>query len=221
MNHPNHEEWMSFVYDELDNGKRAELAAHLRACPDCAGTVHEWQSVQRQLDTWHVRPAKRTATVRAPAPWMLPALRWAAGVALLLTAGFAAGRASSVTNARELRAAIEPAIRKELKQEFAQQFRADLDKASAATLAASAEQTKTMLDDYARAADTRNAAVVSDIYANLDQMESQRLADYVSLKKDVDTVAVNTDAGLRETERQLVLVADTARPPSIYDHVSQ
>ena len=212
---------MSFLYDEVDSGKKAELAAHLRGCPDCAGAVHEWQSVQRHLAAWHFRPTKRAAANRLPAPWLWPALRWSAGVAMLLATGFFAGRASSASDARQLRAAIEPAIRQELKQEFAQSLRTELDKMTEATLAASAEQARAIVADYAREAEARNTATASDVYAALDQMESQRVADYVSLKKDVDTVAVNTDASLRETERQLVLFADATHPPSIYDHVNQ
>jgi hypothetical protein len=38
-------------------------------------------------------------------------------------------------------------------------------------------------------------------------MQSQRAADYLQLKKDVDTLAVNADAGLRHTEQQLIQLA--------------
>lgn len=43
------------------------------------------------------------------------------------------------------------------------------------------------------------------IYAALDKL-------YVSLKRDVDTVAVYTDAGLRQTEQQLVELVDYTQP---------
>jgi len=48
----------------------------------------------------------------------------------------------------------------------------------------------------------------------LDKSESQRLADLVALKKDLDTVAVMTDASLRRTQRQMVELADYAQPAS-------
>ena len=48
--------------------------------------------------------------------------------------------------------------------------------------------------------------------AALDKLESQRLADFVALKKDVDTMAVLTDAGLRRAEQQLVQLADYTQP---------
>ncbi len=46
----------------------------------------------------------------------------------------------------------------------------------------------------------------------MEQAESQRLADYVALKADLDTVAVMTETGLRRAERQLVQLAGYAQP---------
>jgi hypothetical protein len=42
-------------------------------------------------------------------------------------------------------------------------------------------------------------------------MEAQRAADYLALKKDLDTLAVNADAQLRTTERHLMQVASFAQ----------
>jgi len=50
------------------------------------------------------------------------------------------------------------------------------------------------------------------LHDEMDKAETQRLADFVALKKDVDTVAVMTDAGLRRTQRQLVQLVDYAEP---------
>jgi len=44
--------------------------------------------------------------------------------------------------------------------------------------------------------------------AELAKLDSRRLADYLSLKSELDTVAVLTDAGLRSTEQQLAQLAD-------------
>jgi hypothetical protein len=43
-------------------------------------------------------------------------------------------------------------------------------------------------------------------------VETQRLADLIELKKEVDTVAVMTDASLRHTQRQLVELVDYTQP---------
>ncbi len=50
------------------------------------------------------------------------------------------------------------------------------------------------------------------LHDEMDKAESQRLADFIELKKDVDTVAVMTDAGLRRTQRQLVQLVDYTEP---------
>ena len=44
------------------------------------------------------------------------------------------------------------------------------------------------------------------------RLDSQQAEDYVSLKKQLDTVAVLTDAGLRRTENQVVELAGMTTP---------
>ena len=203
MNHPTHEAWMSYLYGELSAGERGMLAAHLRTCPDCAAKIGDWQSAQNQLDAWLV-PAKRRRIAFA-----LPLLKWAAAAAILLSAGFSAGRFTTATvGVEKVRAALEP----ELRREFAQMLRAELDKSASATLAATAGQTKALLADYAGAAEAARAADQQAYDAALNKLVLQHDADFVLLKKDLDTVAVNTDAGLRRTEQQVIQLADSTQP---------
>src|SRR5213593_4453365 len=208
MNHPTREEWMSYLYDELTAEEHSSLAAHLAVCPDCKTRVSDWQAVRRNLDTWQL-PAKP-----ARAPLQRPLIRWAAAAALILGIGFGAGRFATpaTANAAKIRAAIEPAIRQQLRQEFTQLLRDELDKAASATLAASGEQTKHWVEDYAQALETKRTEERQAIYAALNKLEEQRLADFVSLKKDVDSVAVYADAGLRRARQDLVQLADYTQP---------
>jgi hypothetical protein len=53
--------------------------------------------------------------------------------------------------------------------------------------------------------------------AALQKLNSQRIADYVSLKKELDTVAVLTDAGLRYTERELAQLANYTQSTTLPD----
>src|SRR5437867_8263735 len=199
MNHPTREQWMSYLYDELTAEEHANLAAHLAVCPDCKAKVGDWRSALSCLDAWQV-PSKRPAI--APSRVMV---RWAAAAAILLGAGFGIGRLASATvTAERVRAEIGPKIRQELRQELAQTLRAELDRTASAALAASSEQAKQLLADYAKAIETKYAEDRQAIYASMNKLESQHLADYLSLKKDVDTVAVLTDVGLRRTQQQLV-----------------
>jgi len=200
MSHPNSEQWMSYLYDELDSAERASLSAHLQGCQDCKAKVSDWRATRKNLDTWRLAPVKRRRAAFAP-----PVFKWAAAAALCLCVGFGVGRLTSATvSVEKLRAAIEP----QLRQEVALMLRRELDQTAAATLRVSSEQTKALLADYAAAAATKRAEDNSAVFTALNKLDAQRIADYLSLKKDVDTVAINTDAGLRSTQRELIQLAD-------------
>ena len=211
MNHPTREEWMSYLYDELTPEEHSSLAAHLAVCPDCKSRVVDWRAARKNLDAWQL-PA-RPVRVRL----QRPLVRWAAAAALMIGFGFGVGRFATpaTANAGKIRAAIEPEIRQQLRQEFTQLLREELDKAASATLAASGEQTKHWVEDYAQALETKRTEDSQAIRAALNKMESQLLADVVSLKNDVDTVAVYADAGLRRARQELVQLADYAQPANI------
>lgn len=206
MNHPNREEWMSYLYGELNNNERANLKAHLQNCPDCAAKVGEWQSARTHLDAW------RLPRVRRPQiGFALPVFKWAAAAAVFLLVGFSIGRLTSASaDVEKVRVAIEPQMR----QEFTRMLQQELNKTASATLAASGEQAKALLADYATAFETKRAEDNDAIFSALEKLDSQRVADYLSLKKDVDTVALNTDAGLRSAEQQLIQLADYTPPPA-------
>jgi len=208
MNHPTREEWMSYLYDELTAEELSGLAAHLAVCPDCKTRVNDWRAARKNLDSWQL-PAR---PVRVPV--QRPLVRWAAAAALMLGIGFGVGRFATpaTANAEKIRATIEPAIRQQLRQEFTQLLRDELDKATSATLAASGEQTKHWIEDYSQALEAKHTEDSQAIRAALSRLESQLLADVVSLKKDVDTVAVYADAGLRRARQDLVQLADFAQP---------
>jgi hypothetical protein len=210
MNHPTNEEWMSYVYRETTGVEHARLAEHLQNCPQCQTGITEWQALQKNLDDWqipaHGAAGRKSKQLHSSGAW----LKWAAALALFAGIGFGVGRVSMLAsiNPEKLRAAIEPEIRQQLRQEFAQTLRQELDKTASATLTASREQARGLLDEY----DDARAVDDQAISAALDQLQSQQTADYVSLKKQLDTVAVLTDAGLRQTQDQVVRLAAYTEP---------
>jgi hypothetical protein len=208
MNHPTREEWMSYLYDEQTAEEHSDHAAHLAVCPDCKTKLDAWRSARANLDAWQLPAQRQRVSLRRPV------VRWAAAAALMIGIGFGLGRFAipATADAEKIRATIEPEIRRQLRQEFRQTLRDDLDKTASGTLAASIEQSKQLLADYAKALESKRAEESRAIYDALNKLESQRLADYVSLKKELDTVAVLTDAGLRHTEQQLVQLADSTQP---------
>jgi len=213
MNHPSNEDWISYLYDEADATERARLAGHLRGCAHCQERVHEWQTAKRNLDDWQLEP--RRAVRKAALPILArPWLKWAAAVVLFVGVGFSAGRFSTPGSAdpQKLRAEIGSELRQQLRAELMQTMQEELKKSAAATLVASREQSRQMLVDYAAKTESTRSEDNSVISAALDRLDSQQTEDYVSLKKQLDTVAVLTDAGLRRTENQMVELAGTTTP---------
>jgi len=198
MNHPKREEWVPYLFGEAKSEVRQELQQHLQNCPDCRSEIENWKRSLRRLDAWQLPKTARRREAFAPT------FRWAvaAAVVIVLGLGFALGRLTSTGgDAAKLQAAIEPQIRQELRAEFAQLLQQELANTAAATMAASGERTKNWLAQYARSVDAR-----------IEAERTERIADCLSLKRDVDTIAVNADAGLRTTEHRLAQLADYSQP---------
>jgi hypothetical protein len=208
MNHPTREEWMSYLYDELTGEQHANLAAHLAVCPDCKASVSEWRAVRKDLDTWKL-PTKRARVVLPR-----PLVKWAAAAAIMIGFGFGVGRfaASASIDAEKLRAAIEPSIREQLRQEFVQTLRSELDRASSSALAASSAEARQLLADFVKVYESNRTEDNQAVYNAMNKLDTQRLADNATLRKELETVAVLTDFGFRRTHEQLVQLADYAQP---------
>ena len=195
MNHPKPEEWVPYLYGETKSETRRSLRAHLKACPECRDRLRNWKHSLGRLDAW------KLGRGRTPAKFFAPALKWAPAAALVLAVGFLLGHFSTAhADAGKLRTTLEPELRQQLRQEMAQMVRDEISQAAAATLIAANERSEKLLTDYATASEANRSE------------EMQRL--YVALKREVDTVAVNTDAGLQLTEQQLVRLASYKAQPN-------
>jgi len=210
MNHPTREEWMSYLYDETAGEQHGDLTAHLSVCAECSNRVAAWRDAAKDLDAWKL-PARRRHSLRIPA-----VARWAAAAAIVLSFGFVFGRASapSAASVERMRAALEPGLRQQLRQEFAETLRAEMVKYSEATLATAGMQARELVENYSRVADQNRAVDTRAFLAALDKLDTQRLSDYAALKRDLDTVAVYSEAGYRQTQRQLVQLASYDVPQS-------
>ena len=111
MNHPKREEWAPYLFGETKLEVRRELNAHLKECADCRQEIENWQRSLARLDAWKLQPVPK------PGLNFAPYLNWAAAAALLLLLGFGIGRLTAKADVDKVRAAIEPAMRRELSQE--------------------------------------------------------------------------------------------------------
>ena len=192
MKHPQREAWVPYLCGEAKPEVRRELRTHLKHCAECRAELAVWEQTLQRLDAW------KLPRLRSRYPAALPVLPWAVAAAVLLVAGFVGGHL--LTTRHNLQAAptvLEPRMR----QEITRLVRQEIDKAAAQTLARAALQTSNALSAFA-------AAFQSD--RDLEQKNFQ--SALVVLKGQLDTVAMNTDAGFRQAEHKLVQLADYKLP---------
>jgi hypothetical protein len=174
MNHPKREDWVQYLYGEIKPDLRRQLNEHLQGCAECGEELQNWKRSLQRLDAWQL--SRTSARLDA----VMPFLKWAAAALLVLGLGFGFGRLTArQADLEKVRARVEPEIRRE----FADLLRREIDKSSATTLAQAQRQA-----------------------------EEVGAAYYTLLKKDLDTVAINTDVSLRRAEQGLMQVADFNQP---------
>jgi hypothetical protein len=184
VNHPSAEEWMGYLYDEVAPERKRELHAHLAQCGDCGRQLQQWRAGMMALDDWKLPTTRRKVSVPQPATM----LKWAATAAVVLVAGFAIGRqtSSAAGEVAELKASVA---------QLTQKIENERATAGEQSLRMFAEYAK--LDDERRKEDRRTFAVA------LHEMDSRLL----KLRTELETVAVNTETGFRQTKEGLTTLA--------------
>ncbi|PWU18400.1 MAG: hypothetical protein C5B50_09435 [Verrucomicrobia bacterium] len=208
MNHPTSEQLISYFYDEAGPTERAELKTHLQTCQQCARNLNAWRSARTDLNAWKMMP-KRAGSA-AP----LPVLRWAlAGAAMLLCFGL--GGFAFSWNSRALPAALQARLRTQMRAEALQVAQAETERARDSMAAACEKRTREFVMAFAKESYAQQRKEIRALYAALDKIDSQRAADYVALKKELDTLAVNADAELRSAENGLIELATFTQTPAV------
>jgi hypothetical protein len=192
MKHPSRETWMSYLYGEDDgSAERTELRQHLLECEPCRAQLTAWESARQQLDSWILTPRRALPSrIRTWGPL-------AAAAAVFLAAGLALGRyaAPIAVNAE--------AIRADLRQEI---LNASTEAARAA-LGSHREEIRALLTQYALQQEDRRQEDLTALALALRRLENQQATDSASLRRDLETVAVLTDASFRQTQSQMIQLA--------------
>jgi hypothetical protein len=189
---------MSFLYGECAPERRRELGAHLATCPACATNVRTWRSSMNTLDEWPL-PASRYARRQ----WV-PVLKWAAAAAVVLAVGFAVGRQTS--NARNEVAALKESVNQ---LSALVQSEHSFNLSNSVALAASANtETLHLLNEYARLQQEQRASDQEVIKTALRTFDL-RLG---RVRSDLQTVAVNTEAGFEQTHQNLARLVSYTIP---------
>ena len=209
MTHPTREDWMSYLYDELSPERRSEMSAHLGACAACATQVKTWRGAADSLDAFEL--PSRPSRGRAPA-----AVKWAIAAGLVVFAGLAAVRVAALQReVNHMRADMHGAIRRQVetsvREELATRMRADLDAALAdlrgqASREATAEA-QALVASFAQRLEAERVATQQATLAALQKLGARHTQDYAALRKELETVAVLTEAGLQRAQNQIATLA--------------
>ena len=219
MKHPQREEWIPYLFGEADAELKKQLASHLSGCPECAVELAEWRKTLRRLDDWKAPELKRRR-VHA----LAPALSLAAAAAIVLGLGVGLGRwFAPKVDSEQLRAGIETSLRASLGPELRQQVRSELagelrsridevQQVSAQALAAvkaeavnaSAADTAQTLQKIVSLIRSERAEDQRIVIALFDDLRKQHETDYVSLRKDLETVATVADERIRAAQIKLI-----------------
>lgn len=189
MKHPTQQEWMAYLYAELDSKQTKTLADHLESCPTCSRDVEQWQNAMRQLDSWQVQS---DPTAKQTRRWLWTgAARWAVAAMLFVGLGIASAtwwvRTVETERLRDrltidLTATLEPAIRQSVTQELSgalksaiadsyekmraeisEQLTNDINAVAVRTLAVSSERTNEILGELVTAISAENERIRNDV----------------------------------------------------------
>jgi hypothetical protein len=209
MTHPTREDWMSYIYDELPLESRSAIQAHLDLCPACREQVEKWQRVSGSLDQYRLPRRKQ------PLPHA-GIIRWAAAAAFVALAAVGAMRVMALQReVTQLQSAMPGGLRREVEAavrlEITSKMRAELEAARAEANAQAARMAKAeaqaMIDTVSQRLEAQRVADKQTTFSVLQKLSAQHAGDYAALRKELETVAVLTEAGFQRALNQIATLA--------------
>ena len=221
---------MSYLYGEIPDEMRADLKAHLLACPPCKASVNSWQGTMRELSSWNLS----SRTTRAPIA--NPLLKWGMAALLVLGLSFGLGRLSARTapDLKQIQTALAPTLREQLRTElttdlhsalsasavaltnnFRRDLQAEFEQWAALSFNNSKLETERMLAGLIQSDGALRQEDRQKVLALVQKLEQQHRTDYANLLKKVETVALVAEERLQRTQNQigqLVAFAQTDLP---------
>jgi hypothetical protein len=200
---------MEWLYQELPRERHAVLQAHLSSCAQCESQVTAWKGAMDNLDGWSVLEPSPGAD-RARACWSKGA-KWAAAAVLVITA-FLLGR----TNPTNLNAAVQKEVAGQMqlaRAELATNLKQTLTTHFESVAASNRVEVARLFGDLAATINEGRAADQQNVLAALKEMDARWLAIYASFRRELETVAILTETGLKDTQQQLVQMTDFNQVP--------
>gem|GEM_PF-1355035 len=235
MAHPADEEWMAYLYGEVDRSTAGRLEGHLRECPRCEGEVARWRSVMSALDEWRLpEQARGAGNLRAGA------LRWAVAAAVLIGVGYIAARVARRPDVGRLRAVLaselEPVIRQSVleqvnrevqsalaaddardqeelervKEELTLEYQRETKELAANILAASGMVTSELVKGLMLRWDSEQLQERYQLAVALEKIQSDQRRDNEVISGSLITLADYTATGLSRTDRNMAALLKIA-----------
>jgi len=206
MKHPSRDQWAPFVLGESSPETTAALNQHLAECGECRSQIDGWRRTLSRLDSWQIQPSRRSRFSATPI------LQWAAAAAIVLGIGLALGRSwsSPAPAPAQLEASIKASLEKELLAQVQTRVAAEVNRQAALNQVASSNAIALLearLREHREAETTElTTQFASLVQEQLAKLQEEHQNDYVSLRKDLETVASVADEQLQDTATKLVLL---------------
>ena len=172
---------MTLLYDEAEGTERASLEQHLAKCEQCRVSLAAFRTTMGELSAWKLPRRQQRRRI--------PAASWAAAAAILLVATVGGMRLWT----------LEKQVR-ELRAEVAQ-------KAGGSSIATLREEMRQMAaqQEQLRATD-RDAFAMA-----LQRSQATAAANYATLRKELETVAILTEAEFQSTQTEIANLASASK----------
>jgi hypothetical protein len=202
MKHPNREEWVPYVFGEARGDDAKRLAAHLEGCPECSDEVAGWRRSLNRLDAWALPKTQRERVIIAPI------FRWAVAAAIVLAAGIGIGRLTA-PDAQTMRTEIEAAV----KAAVAAQTQQAINDAEQRIVSVSQAEARDLWRAFSEAlADARREERAATL-SLFQQLQQEQQAEYVALRRDLETMATVADQEIRLTNLKMTQLAANSPTP--------
>jgi anti-sigma factor RsiW len=189
MTHPTREEWMSYLYDELPAKRHASLQTHLQSCAECRAQVAVWQSAARELSGWKIPRRRKT-------PRTAVLTRWAMAAAIVALAVVGGERIFTLSNeVKNLRAEVQRGAKRNIDAAMAEAV-------ERATRSANVE-VQALIAAVVQQWEQKRLADQQATIGALQKISTRYAQDYAALRKELETVAVFSEAGWQRTQNQI------------------
>jgi anti-sigma factor RsiW len=199
---------MAWMYGETSADESAILKRHLGSCTQCEAQVKSWRAAMRELDEW---PVPAPTDVPSLSAWWSHGWKWAAAVAVLLTAGFLAGRVNSNASPAALNASVEKNVARQMelaRTELAADVTQKLLNHVATINESNRVEVARLLSELTASINESRTADQQNVLAALKELDARWLGIYASFRRELETVAILTETGLNDTQQQLVQMAN-------------